>query len=201
MAQFCNQCGESLADGTTFCPKCGNQMNPSKAPTNNAGEAGAGGFGNKNNIIKIAIAVVAVLALVFIVKQFIGGGNKSVDATVKSFMNGLVKGDADKVLDCFPEAMIDELSSSEKKEFKANVKEYKEYFKELKFKITDKEEYDDEDLEYLQEEWEDYFKVKKAYNVEVEITMELLGVKNTDSLDLVVVKIGSKYYIISDDMF
>lgn len=47
---FCNQCGKTIADGSTFCINCGAQLNVS-APTSKAGAPSAG-TGEKENLLK-----------------------------------------------------------------------------------------------------------------------------------------------------
>jgi len=201
MAFFCSKCGQSLTEEMFFCPQCGNRVEAQKIAISQTQEGDSGADGNKNNIAKIVIAVVAVIVVILITKQFIGGGNNSVEAPIKGYMKGAVSGDADKMLKSFPDAMLEDLSFADKKEFKSNIKESKKGLKDLKYEIIDKEELEDDDLEAIQYEYEDYFKVKKAYTVEVQITIETLDDELTNTVDFTVVKIGSKYYIVGDEFF
>lgn len=201
MEQFCNKCGERLPERVAFCSKCGNQVDTPNVQSVLSEAKADNNTGNNKGIIKVIVAIVAVVALILVVKQIIGGSNNSPEAPVKSFMKGLMNGDMDKVFQSFPDEMLSELSSSAKKELKSQMKEFESYFKEIKYKVTDSKELGVDDLEELQYEFEDYFKVKKAYNVEVEITAEMLDQEYTDTLDFTVVKIGTKYYVVNSDIF
>ena len=200
MALFCNKCGESLSEGVMFCPNCGNQVGTPKVEELKQ-ETGVRKVDNtKKNIFNVIVVFLAVVALFLMVKQF-NGVYSSPEASVKNFMKGLANGDSDKVLKSLPEEMLDDMSASDKRMFKAIVVEFEEYFKDLRFEVVDTEELEDDDLEDIQYEYENYFKVKKAYNVEVEITAEVYEEEYSSTLDFEVVKIGSKYYVVSSDFF
>ena len=96
-----------------------------------------------------------------------------------------------------------------KEDLKDEAKDIKDEFKDeygwnykVKTKITDKDKLDKDDLKELAETLHDKYdikksKIKKAYELEVELTIK--GVEDKDETEMTVysIKIGSKWYLVS----
>ena len=71
----------------------------------------------------------------------------------------------------------------------------------MKYKIVDAENVSGEDLAYLKQNYAEIgAKVSAAKEVEVELSVKVLGMTETETVELVVVKIGRSWYIDIESM-
>ena len=67
---------------------------------------------------------------------------------------------------------------------------------DVNVKATGEDDYDRDELDDVKDDYADYdVKVKSAKTVEVKVSMEFLGQKQTEELDVPVVKIGGDWYV------
>lgn len=185
---FCPNCGKELPDGTICdCQNNNNTFGNISIPAKP---------NNKNQLLTIGIAAIAVIVVVVLLVSSLGGGYKK---PVKDLVDSLNKGDSAKMFS----AMI---PKKKLKEFKKEMKDSKydwndlidkmddalesandlledEYGKNVKYsvKFIDKKKVKGDDLDDIEEDYEDNFdaEISKAYRVKVE--MKVKGKKDEDS--------------------
>ncbi|MBD5159353.1 MAG: hypothetical protein HDT23_03825 [Ruminococcus sp.] len=192
---FCPNCGRPVPDGTV----CNCQITVPK---------------QKNKFIVPVIAGVAVVAVAIGVSNVAGAGYKK---PVKDFVKAINKCDSKKLLSVvMPESQLKEI----KKEVKDSIIDWDalldkvdealeeemeeledDYGKNVKFsaKIVNKKKVKGDDLEDIQEEYDDSFdaEVKKAYKLKVEVSIKGKKDSDSDKISVYVVKVkgdGWKIY-------
>ena len=96
-----------------------------------------------------------------------------------------------------------DLKDSIEEEFEAQLEMLEdEYGKNIKvkYKVIEKEKMDEDDLDDLKDELKETYgiakkSVKKAFEVEIEATIKGKDDEDTDEQEMVIVKIGNKWYI------
>ena len=208
--KFCEFCGAPMEDNVNFCGSCG------KKQTEEAVEAAAtpkkaGGFDPKNvPVIGAAVVVVLVLFLLF--------GGRGPEKTAKQFMKAVVRGNAKKIVKLMPKDVVKETleeTDMTKKELIEELDESLEYFSEyledykFSYEVDDVDNITGEELKELKDELKEMGvskkKVKKAKEVEVEMTVREKGAskdeEETNSLTIIVVKIGRNWYVANAENF
>lgn len=209
---YCGNCGAQNPDGAVHCGNCGAALNP--APTVDAATS------KKHRTIGIAaiagaVAVVAVIVLLIVLLS--GGGNSGPKAAARDFVETMLSGKMNKLADMIP----DELLTGVAKEQGLTKSEARDQLAKgldqlsgiggilqlVEFKIgeADVESMDRDDLKRVKDAYSKYdVKVKDGKTVELELTMEYLGEKQTETMDVPTVKIGGDWYVDFlnlDDMF
>lgn len=215
MGKFCSNCGNELAEDAKFCGGCGaaqtQQAQPQEAvnqqPAHETPVANQGKKNQKPLIIGAAAAAVTffIAFILVIALLFSGGGYQK---PIKNMIKGMEKKNYDTFVKAFPEETqeyFDELlergnytKSAFMKERLADLES--EYGKNIKlsYKITDKTRIKDKDeLERIENKYGLEDTPKAAYEVEVELTIKGSKDKDTEDMDLVVAKIGGKWYIVN----
>lgn len=224
MSKFCEFCGAQMEDNAAICPAC--NATPSDAnstvntaevnnasATENVGNNSANtetveaavsstataSAPNKNKIIPIVVAVFAALVFLSIVVSVLGGGYKK---PLDNFCKGFNKEDAKYFLKTYPETYIEEyVDEDDLEESLEDVLEELEdkYGKniKLKYKILDKEKVDKDDLEEMEEYYEDLtdesVKITRGWELEVDVTVKGKKKDRTKEMDIVVLKIDGKW--------
>ncbi len=202
MSRFCSNCGTQISEEEKFCPTCGNGISttPAAAPITPAKP--------KKNLVIAAVSVVSLLLIIILVASLAGGGYKT---PIDNMKNGLQRGSWKTYTKAFPKEIVDTMEKSfswlDVKDgdelMKKAVDEYKDtYGKNFKisYKVLNKKELSKDDLNDLKSSLEIYGidknKVKKAYEVEIE--MSITGSKENDSNEVTctVGQIGTKWYIL-----
>ena len=173
---FCPNCGKEVPDGTVC--NCRNKK--------------------KNKFIATGVAVVAIVAVAVGVSNIAGAGYKK---PVRDYIKAMNKCDTKKLLSVtMPESKLKEIKKNVKDSvidwdslldkmdgvLEEGMEELEdEYGKNVRYsiKITDKEKVKGDDLDELQEEYEDIYdaEIKKAYLLEAEVTIK--GKKDEESND------------------
>lgn len=166
---------------------------------------------DKKKLIIPIVAGVAVIALLIVLfSALFGGGYKTaLNNYYKKYLIG--KATQSTIKNMYPDEYWDE-NDIDPEDIWESYEEYSddmvdsledEYGKNLRvtYKITDKDKMDKDDLKdlasELHEEWGVKKKsVKQAYELELEVTIKGSEDEETDDMDVVVVKIGSKWYIV-----
>lgn len=198
---YCGNCGTQNDDFSPFCIGCGARLNEDPAPV---APAPAPKKSKKGLLIAIIAAVVAVaVALVLI---FTISTPKSV---VKKYMDAYLDPDGKAMLSVIPKAVVKE-DIGDKDDQKDYVEEMEDTLDELydemddyydrwsiDYKISDVEKVDKDDLEEIQEYYEDEYdiKVRAAKEVTVDVTVKVDGDKEKVEMTIYVIKVGGKWYI------
>lgn len=218
---FCPKCGMQNASGARFCGKCGEPLNSaSNLPvvTRGPGKSGSSvvsdalGFLKANRgLVSIIAGVLAVILLVTLI--FGGRGYKK---TVNKFMDSVMDMDAKGMIAMMPDEVLDAALEAEgysKKEMKYLIEQLQEELDysmsymnmlgdlKIKYKIVEAEDLSKEDLVYLKESYAEIgAKVSAAKEVDVELSVKVMGMTQTETIELVVVKIGRSWYIDAESM-
>ncbi len=212
---FCGKCGAKNDDSAVFCAECGAPVQAAAPVAPAASDIPANPVGSKpgftlNNRNIGIIAVAAVAAIVLLITCFFIFGGRSYKAVVKDYFKATEKADAKLMMDLLPDDLIKSVMKEEdmtKKEMTEELQEsldmlHKYYDEvEISYEIEDTEEFDKDDLKDLKEDYKEYgVKVKDAMIVEVEVTMELDGDERTQTMELVLIKVGGSWYLDIDSM-
>ncbi len=122
---FCKNCGTQMADDAKFCPVCGTpakQINPAAsggcpddsgqpAPqTEGAGSSLTERFKSRSFLAWIGLAVVIIVVVLLIILGAVnrgsGGSGRSYERVVSKYIKAIENNDAEAVLDCFPEEVV-----------------------------------------------------------------------------------------------
>ncbi len=214
---FCPKCGKPFEENASNCAYCGakNPDAPAAAVNPKVNEiVNKAKSLNKKNVAILAGAVVVAIVVISLLASLLGGGGykKAID----NFFDFTIKGDVDKLDDLAPEDLWEELEEEYdvklkdikdelEDSFEAELEELEdEYGKNLKvkWKVLDKEELDEDDLDELKDTLKDNYgiakkSVKKALEVEIEATIKGRDDEDTEEQEMIVVKIGNKWYISS----
>ncbi len=225
MSKFCGNCGTQLDDNAAVCTNCGASVslvaskNNSGTPAENVISTikeKSGPFVEKLKSDKkflftvLGGVVAAILVLVLLFSLLFGGGykravNNYIDAEYYGSFKSAVKCMPDEFWEYMEDEMnmdMDDLEDDFEESFEYREDELKdEYGKnyKVKYKITDKDELDDDDLDEIKDNLKEMGikkkDVKKAMEVELELTIKGSEDKDTDDITLNLVKIGSKWYV------
>jgi len=202
---ICTNCGAQNASGARFCGSCGAKMEPEvkKTPAK-TGLSGAQGFLKANR--KLIGMIAAVLAVVLLFSMVFGG--RGYKKTVNKFMDSLLDMDAKGMIEMMPDKLLKTLMEEEgytKKELIEELQDELDYGMsymemiddlKLKHKIVGAEDMSKEDLRYLKDMYSEIgIKVSAAKVVEVELTVKAMGMTQSETLELMVIKIGRSWYI------
>ncbi len=175
--------------------------------------AGAQSAGNRNRIIGIAaVAVVIVVVAFLLIRLLLGGGGY--EDPVRNAIEGVLDGDAGKILDAMPDEMIEmgmeELDVDSRRELEEMVDEMmvqpmqEQLNSELgddwdySYEIVDTEDFSRSELRDFNEQMADAgfdLEADEGKFVEVELTVESEEGSEDDTTEVRVVKIGRKWYL------
>lgn len=223
MSKFCTSCGSQIPDGASNCPGCGVSVIPvasNPAPTPVApvtatyqqpmanptvSNPAAPNPKSKSTMIGvISVAVIAILVIVLLVNIFGGGGYKK---AISTMVDGMEKADWDKyssvllkeerkTMESWTDGddIMDMMMESFEDDYGKNIK--------ISYKIKDKEKLDKDDIEDLEDEYDDTYgkkiDIEKAYTLEVEMTIKGKDDKDTDTDDMTVVEVDSDWYVLQN---
>ncbi len=208
MSKFCGNCGNQMPDDAVVCGNCGSALDNGAAPADNVN---VGALKEKAPLLAAAVAV--LLVLIIIIASVAGGGYKK---ALKKNMAMSFKGQVKHMEKLAPKEVWEYIEDEADMDIKDLQEEYEdswddiedsledEYGKNIRasFKITDKDKVDKDDLKEIKDSLKDNYDiakkdVKKAYELEVDITVKGKDDEDTEDVDLYAVKIGSKWYILS----
>lgn len=210
---FCPKCGKPFEENASNCAYCGakNPAAPAAANPKVNEIVNKAKSLNKKNVIILAGAVVAVIVVISLLVSLLSGGYKK---AIDNFFDFSIKGDVDMIEEIAPEDFWEELEEEydvKMKDLKDSIEEEfeerletleDEYGKNIKvkYKVIEKEKMDEDDLDDLKDELKENYgiakkSVKKAFEVEIEATIKGKEDEDTDEQDMVIVKIGNKWYI------
>ena len=213
---FCSKCGLQLEDDIAFCPNCG-QVATTVTTTATGVKASTSAFYGKTSQISksidlknpkvLGIAIAAVVVVVLLFSTLFGG--QSYKSAVNNFMDGVFEADAKQLLSAFPDEVIDEMCDEEDMS-KSELIDYMDdelddlidmldtYYDgwSVDYKIISTEKYDSDDLEWIEEEYDEVgIKIKEAKMVTVEMTVEADDMSESEEMEIGVIKIGNSWYV------
>ena len=219
---FCKYCGENNVDGATFCKNCGKPlmttssadgtaagynpgMTPGYTPTSQQNHKKTGIIA----IVAIVAAVLIAVAVIFSIFHAVKG--RSPEKTVDQLVTSLFKLDADGIIDTFPKEAVNKLKEegnwddeyddlvSGIESLAQSVGDYVDLEKMCSYKITETKDATKDEIAEIQEDYDDEgidVKIKDAKIITVELTINIpIYGSETDSEDIVVIKIGNSWYI------
>ena len=209
---FCSKCGAKNPANANFCIKCGEKM--VAAPTVPATITAVGPVKLRNDHRKLIVPIAAALAVILLFSLLFGG--RGYKKTANEFMDAFVNSDAKGIVELLPNKLIQKLLEEEgygkndKKLLIAELQDeldstmgYMAMFGEYKldYKIQGAQDVSKEYLSYIKENYKELgMKVTAAKTVEVTMTIDVLGMSQTENVSLTVIKIGGSWYIDIESM-
>lgn len=163
--------------------------------------------------IVLAVAVIA-FPLTFLSGKFFGNTEEKI---VKTFVKAAMKGDIEKLLSLMPDEIIAALKQELLEEVGISFETYKSLMKEqmdqmvilmqdivgedwsYTYEIVDTEKIPIDDLDDIQETYEDEigvdFKIEEGKSITVEITMKGNDIEHSEEMDISVIKVNGKWYL------
>lgn len=221
-AGFCNQCGTKVAEDVQQINYAQGTTTPQYAP-NPYANINANGNMNGNmavntapkgkNIIIIAIIVVAaILAVMQLYKTF--GVGSDYERPIKQLLKSVETGSFDTFKSAFPDFLEDEIDGMlyeyvDEDDYMDSMLEDLEYSYgdgiKMSYKILDKEKMDSRDLIDMEDRIESYYdekvNVKAGYTLNVRMKVKGSEDSDQDEIELDVIKIGSKWYLMDSNIF
>lgn len=199
---FCRSCGAQNKDDAAFCLSCGAPLSSTGAE---ASVPAVARQAKKPNVMVIGIAAVAVVVIVALVMLMGGRSEKDV---IKKLVKGINKGDAKSIVALIPDEVIEESGMTKKKmtnNLEDSLDEMRDEFDDMydkwsiSYKILDSEDYSKKELKNLNERYEDYYDVdidiKAAKTMNVKLTAKLDDDTESNTVDLIVIKVGRSWYL------
>lgn len=228
MSKFCSKCGSMCMDEARVCGNCGNILEaPQPQPQFQPGYAQnipTPGFSTASDvkpkkkskigiIIGAALAVAAIVVAVILIVSSTSGSEGVVKKFIKAYDNEDPKAWVEIMPD-FYEEFAENVGGVEDVDMKDAAKTEIDYFYdyiealndnmdgELKFsyKITDEEEFDDDEMDNLIEELEEKsedFKKKmftEGIKYEIDVTVKCNGEEEEIELELAIIKYDDEWY-------
>ncbi len=217
MAKFCSNCGGQIPEGANNCPGCGKPVanNPVVSPVATAYQQPAGYPvpAKTNNTAKyigigavVVVAIIVIVILFNLIKGIFGASyTKPIDnmfkgiekQSWKTFSSALLPEEAEYIEDYMGYG-YDNMDDFLKEMYDGFEDEYGKNIK-ISYKITDTEKLDNGDMKDLEEDfdanYDEKIDIKEAYQLEVEATIRGNDDSSTDSSDMIVVKVGSNWYM------
>lgn len=200
---FCKFCGSEIPEGASC--NCAESQAQAAAP---AAEASASS--NKTGLIVVGAAlVIALILIISIISSIAGGGYKK---PINEFEKALNKCDGERLAECMmTKDMLKEAEDEDFDELDEMLEmlvEFaeEEYGDDVKFtiKVDDKEKLDKDDLEDIEESYEDMYdekiKVKKGYEVTAEMTVKGDDGKDSEDIELTVIKVKGEGWLLTQDL-
>lgn len=225
MAKYCGKCGSQMPDQAIVCGNCGERFEsvPVSQPVNQpvATGVGFGSFattqfndavagaknGNKASMKKLGIIGVAVLLVVVILFSLIGGiFTGGPEKVIKNFFKNYEKNKPNSVIALFPDFMENDVDGEVEDDmdnfFDYIEDEYDTTKVKITYEIEDEEEIDDEDdleefADLLADEYDGVkeSKVKGIIWYEIDVKVKCDGETEKVTLELCLIKYGSKWYV------
>ncbi|MBQ9083281.1 MAG: zinc ribbon domain-containing protein [Clostridia bacterium] len=201
---FCGKCGTNNADNAIVCTRCGA---PLKKKTI---KIGSFEFDWDNKMHKIgAIVIAAVLVIGLMVLMF---GGRSYKSVAKKYCKATFNADGKTMISLFPDevvdAMIDDGDFDNKQELIEEIDEALQdtldFVNEIaggdykvSYKIGNVSDASNRTLRDLKEDYDDEFdiKISAAKTIEIVLSVQIDGHKQSGSVVIGVVKIGRSWYV------
>lgn len=159
--------------------------------------------------ISIGIGAGAVVVIVLIIVLLCTLLGSSYKTALDNYFDATFSGDFDSYRASYPDKIWKKMSddATDKKEFKSNFKDFEEELEEefgknvkVDYKITEAEEYDEDDLDDIRTALKLFGISKKtvteAYELELELTIEGDEDEDTEDASFTVVKIDGDWYVL-----
>ena len=186
---FCRNCGTQNQDGAGFCCSCG-------APLSSGGPAGGGAAAKAKNInVKLIGIVAAVVVVLFVAFKLLFGGGGGPEKSATKFVDSIFKGDGKAIVNMIPDKVIEELNDG-LEYIKDDMDDMYDKWS-VKCKVLDTEDFSKRELRDLADRYEDSYDidVKAAKTVSVKATLKADGETDSNTMDIVMIKVGGKWYL------
>ncbi len=222
MSKFCGKCGTQIVQGDLFCNNCGASIDAQQTTQTQAGVAQIapeiGYVKNKKKSAKKSVIVISIIAFVLIAAILFVAifGLRTPKSIANKFMKAMfVDADAESIVAMMPKEFIEyyENESDESKEDYIEFlqdsidymhDEFDERFAEdwfVDWEITDVKNLKSAELKELENVYEEsldieYNDIKRVIvKAPIKYTLDGDNVKETEDMEVYVIKIGQKWYL------
>ncbi len=225
---FCPNCGTQLPNEAAFCANCGTRLNPQpeaapyvapeaqpqatpymepEAPNQGyipyppveGGEPFAEAPKKNKTPLLIGIVAAAVAVVVLLVVLLGGGGgNGSPEAVAEKFFSSVLSGDIEAAEECVHPDMWQDIGG----DFEEVGGMMAMFGDSVKFTVNGSEKVTDDERDDVQEMLDQYGiddKLGDVYAVEISMTVNLFGMEQTETDDILVAEIDGDYYVVEAD--
>lgn len=201
---FCKKCGAHIDDTIKFCPVCGTAVQKENVPVSATQKIRGSILKHKASYTVILIAVIAL----FFLLHSCSSGN-SYDSPIKTILTAMEEKNFSKVLDAFPDEIIDKLTEESGMDIKMmadamgesmfdSLSENGESYS-LDYQINSEQNLTLSEIEELHDKILRRTKVdldiSEAKELKVTLVKEVAGDKDYDDDTIIVIKIGRKWYM------
>jgi hypothetical protein len=160
--------------------------------------------------VKLIGIVAAVIVVLFVAFKLLFGGGGGPEKSATKFVDSIFKGDGKAIVNMIPDKVVEEIMDEEdmtKKEMIEELNDGLEYIKDdmddmydkwsVKCKVLDTEDFSKRELRDLADRYEDSYDidVKAAKTVSVKATLKADGETDSNTMDIVMIKVGGKWYL------
>ena len=212
---YCGKCRAENLSGAVFCGTCGAPL-AEEAPTGSAAGQAAlsqkpGAARNPARDRKLGIAAAAVVAAAVALGAVFLSGGRGPEATAERFFDVVLGGQAEKIIDLVPRGMVEMVMEESGCSRAKTAEEFSQAAYPLNAAMdalggsvdltchaVGSENVSPDQLDYIQEQYEQMnVDVTAAKTVEMEfrIRMAGMGVDETGTYNIPVIKTGSGWYI------
>ena len=204
---FCANCGTENADGALFCAGCGTSLTGGGSATSKVEKKSYRG------LIRAIAAIALVTALAVAAYLLLGG--LSYKLVAKKYMKYDIAGDAAKVYKLFPKKVVDDLKETveiedadEWKDWVEDISEGREdAFKakedelggklKVSYEISDTRDLKGDELEIIQDQYEELYDldVKAAKVVEFDVELKGRDDKEEFTVEVTLIQVGLFWYV------
>lgn len=231
---FCPKCGAKNDDGAIFCNGCGNKFDNNQDLSSDAVTLRV----NDKKYKTVGIIAVSIICTFFVVLGIVLFGGRGYKKTVNKFIEATFEADGKKVVslvnDKYIDAIREDFEDEDMEEWvdelieDGEIKDKKEMIDYLvsvqlgeflddflwsdeylsKYEIVRVEDLDDDEIDYIREDYESYIDVdlniSAAKKVKVKLTISGEDEDRKETIDVYVIKVGVSWYIdpfSTDDVF
>lgn len=204
---FCANCGTENADSALFCAGCGTSLTGGVSATSKVEKK------SHRGLIR-AVAVIALVTALAVAAYLLLGG-LSYKLVAKKYMKYDIAGDAAKVYELFPKEVVDDLKevvgiedADEWKDWVEDISEGREdAFKakedqlggklKVSYEISDTRDLKGDELENIQDQYEDQydFDVKAAKVVEFDVELKGQDDEEAFTVEVTLIQVGLFWYV------
>ena len=208
---FCGKCGSRIVDGSSSCQECGATV---QIPQMQGGQDAVvlADINAKAKYRKIGMIAVAIATAVVLLIALLFCSGRGYKTTVNRFIDSVFDADVKTLIKLLPKEAVEEIIEDEyygdKKDFikdgEKSLKATMEFMKimygdkvKISHEITKVKDIKDDDLEDLQDAYDDEWdiKVSAAKRITVKVTIKGSNEESEEKMEIVVLKIGSSWYI------
>ena len=213
---FCPNCGTQLPDEAAFCGNCGTRINNQPAPqpyqaqpyqaqpTSMGPDQMYPPYGEqvqpapKKNRLPLLLGLVGGIVVVALLLVFLlggGGGSGSPEGVAEKFFTAVLECDEDSAKECIHPEMWSDIGG----DFSELEGMLSLFGDSIVIEVKGSEnvtDYGKEDVQEILDEYDIDEDLGEIYEVEVAMTINFMGMEQTETNDMLVAEVGGTYYIV-----